>query len=45
MLREFQDEITKLKQQLAMLGGTGVDMSAMQAQLSNPNGAINPQVV
>lgn len=43
MLREFQDEITKLKQQLAALGGEGIDVT--QNQVSNPNGAVNPKVI
>lgn len=45
MLREFQDEITKLKQQLAALGGEGIDVTQIQAQVNNPNGAVNPKVI
>lgn len=40
MLREFQDEISKLKAQLTALGGTG-DLSS----LNNVTGAVNPSVV
>jgi len=41
MLREFQDEISKLKAQLQSLGGTG-DLSALNNVMT---GAVNPNVV
>lgn len=42
MLREFQDEISKLKAQLQALGGTG-DLSALNMNMGT--GAVNPSVV
>lgn len=41
MLREFQDEINKLKAQLTALGGTG-DLSSLNNVMT---GAVNPSVV
>lgn len=42
MLREFQDEISKLKAQLQALGGTG-DLSALNMNMGT--GAVNPSVI
>lgn len=42
MLREFQDEISKLRAQLQALGGTG-DLSALNMNVTS--GAVNPSVV
>jgi len=43
MLREFQDEIKKLKEQLSQLGGEGIDPNMLNMKM--PTGAINPGVV